>query len=82
MSSIILSSEVVLWAVMFVGSGILTLLLAPYVPSSVEHTDVADHPTIVGWIEIFVFMLLFLWTIVSLIAVVLFGFAEMLAFLF
>ena len=82
MSSIILLSEVAFWAVMFVGSGILTLLLAPYVPSSVEHTEVAEHPTIVGWIEIFAFMLLFLWTIVSLIAVVLFGFAELLSFLF
>jgi len=53
MSSIILSSEVAFWAVMFSGSVMLTLLLAQYVPSSVEHSEVAEHPTIVGWIEIF-----------------------------
>jgi hypothetical protein len=67
---------------MFVGSVMLTLLLAQYVPSSIERTDVADHPTIVGWIEMFAFMLLFLWTMVSLVAIVLFGFVEIVAYFF
>lgn len=81
MSSIVLSSEMMFWIVMFVGSVVMTILIAQSVPDSVEQSG-ENETTMLGWIELFTFMLIFLWMVVSLVAVVVVGFAEVLAFVF
>lgn len=68
----VVSADALLCLYCFVFSGFATVFSTQIVPLDVEQSDVADHPTTLGMVELFAYMILIGMTVVFFVGFMMF----------